>query len=156
MPSKHRVILSVLVLGSLWPQALLRAATPPAPGAEPAAAPAAAAGAPAAPAMLQRPTRVHHFMDKENVSLHSFNFAMMLADVATTQRALQVPGTRELNPLAKSPSGLVALKVAGFTAGLSLAYMLHQTGHHKAERFIPLVFGIPSGAAAAHNAGIHR
>jgi hypothetical protein len=34
--------------------------------------------------------------------------------------------------------------------------MMHKTGHHKAERLIPLMFGVPSGIAAIHNFGIHN
>jgi len=34
--------------------------------------------------------------------------------------------------------------------------MMHRSGHHRAERAIPIIFGLPSGIAAAHNFGIHR
>jgi hypothetical protein len=78
------------------------------------------------------------------------------ADVLTSLRALQVPGTREANPMARGQAALISLKIGGAGAGLGIAYAMHMTGHHKAERIVPLIFGIPSGIAAVHNAGIHR
>jgi hypothetical protein len=110
------------------------------------------------PIMVQRPTPppVHRFLDGQNICLHSINAIIMAADIASTHNALQAPGTRELNPLAQSQGGMIALKVAAVGAGLGIAYMLHKSGHHKAERVIPLIFGVPSGIAAAHNAGIHQ
>jgi hypothetical protein len=81
---------------------------------------------------------------------------MMAADLATTKRDLEAPGTREFNPLTQSPAARFSLKFAGFGAGLGISYILHRSGHHKAERIVPLLFGIPSGVAAAHNVGIHR
>jgi len=41
-------------------------------------------------------------------------------------------------------------------AGLGIAYVMHRSGHYKAERVIPMIFGVPSGLAALHNSGIHR
>ena len=105
---------------------------------------------------VEKPRPPHKFLDAANVSLQVLAASALTADLITTRRALAVPGTRELNPLAQSPGSLVALKVAGFAAGLSISYMLHQTGHHKAERFIPVVFGVPSGAAAVHNSQVSR
>jgi hypothetical protein len=86
----------------------------------------------------------------------SIGAAMMAADIVTTNRDLQMSGTRELNPLAQSPASRYALKFAAFGAGMGMSYMMHKTGHHKMERIIPLILGIPSAAAAAHNAEIHR
>ena len=98
----------------------------------------------------------HHFFDAKNVCLQSMSILGMAADVASTHRALEVPGTRELNPLTRSQGDLIALKLVGLGAGLGIAYMMHRSGHHKVERAIPLVLGVPSALAAAHNYGIHR
>ncbi len=110
------------------------------------------------PIIVERPTKVkpHRFFDGTNFCLQSVNALIMAGDIASTHRALQVPGSRELNPLGQSQGGLLALKIAGVGAGLGIAYMMHRSGHHKAERMIPLIFGVPSGIAAAHNAGIHH
>ena len=119
-------------------------------------APLAWASGAADPMVVTQPAPVHHFWDTANVGLQAIGAALLAADVATTQRALQVPGTHEMNPLAQSQGALMALKVAGFGAGIGLSYMLHRSGHHKIERIIPLIMGIPSGVSAAHNATIRR
>jgi len=108
------------------------------------------------PMVVESPAPVHRFLDAKNIGLQSLNALIMAADMASTHRALQVPGTRELNPLSRSQGTLIYLKVAGAGAGLGIAYMMHRTGHHKAERLIPLILGVPSALAAAHNAGIHQ
>jgi hypothetical protein len=107
------------------------------------------------PAVIQPPAQVHRFLDRQNVAVYTLNAIVMGADIATTRRALQVPGAYEVNPLMKSPGASIALKAASFGAGLGVAYMLHKSGHHKAERIVPALFGLPSAVAAAHNAGIH-
>ena len=107
------------------------------------------------PAVIEPPAQVHRFLDRENVAVYTLNAIAMSADIVTTRRALQVPGAYEANPLMKSQGAAIALKAASFGAALSVAYMLHKSGHHKAERIVPTLFGIPSVAAAMHNAGIH-
>jgi hypothetical protein len=108
------------------------------------------------PAVIQPPAPVHKFLDARNVAVFSLNAAVMVADIVTTRRALQVPGAYEANPLMKSQGATIALKSVSVCAGMATAYMLHKSGHHKAERFIPALFGIPSAIAAVHNAGIHQ
>jgi hypothetical protein len=108
------------------------------------------------PAVIQPPPSTpHHFLDAQNIGLLSLNAIIMAADIATTRRALQVPGTYEANPLMKSQGAAIAMKAATVGAGMGIAYMLHKSGHHKAERIVPLFMGVPSAIAAAHNAGIH-
>ena len=108
------------------------------------------------PKPVQRAAPVHKFLDAKNIGLQCANVLVMAADQASSRRALQVPGTSELNPLARSQGALLGLKVAGMGAGLGMAYVMHRTGHHKLERIVPVVFGAPSAVAAVHNAGIHR
>lgn len=115
---------------------------------------AAAAGA--NPMIVQPPAPVHRFFDAKTLCLQSLSIVAMAANVASTRRALQVPGTREINTISSSPEGLIALKIAGAGAGLGIAYMMHRTGHYKAERVVPIIFAVPSLFAAAHNSGIHR
>ena len=118
---------------------------------------ASAAGPAGANPMVVEPRApVHHFLDAKNIAMQSITAIILGADVATTNRALQVPGTREANPLAQSQAALIALKIGGVGAGWGIAYLMHKSGHHRAERIIPLIFAAPSGIAAIHNAGIHN
>lgn len=94
--------------------------------------------------------------DHETAVLLGVSALVMTADIATTRQALQVPGSREMNPLAQSPAALDTLKIAGFGAGLGISYLMHQTGHYKAERFALMLVAAPSAIAAVHNAGIQR
>lgn len=117
--------------------------------------PSSATAAAANPMIVERPVPVHRFLDAKNLTLLAANALIMAADVASTHQALQVPGAREMNPLAQSQGALISLKVAGVGAGLGIAYLMHRSGHHRAERVIPLLFGVPSALAAAHNSGMH-
>ena len=108
------------------------------------------------PAVIQPPpAKMHRFLDKQNLAIFSMDAAIMAADLATTRRALEVPGAREGNPLMRNEASALAMKFAGVGAGMGIAYMLHKSGHHRAERIVPIILGIPSGLAAVHNAGIH-
>jgi hypothetical protein len=108
------------------------------------------------PAVIQPPpSAAHHFLDARNISILSINAMIMAADIATTRRALQVPGAHEANPLMRNQGAAIAMKTATVCGGIGLAYMLHKSGHHKAERFVPLFMGVPSAIASVHNAGIH-
>lgn len=145
MKSKKQVLALVLAMGFGLLPTTAAAAGPP----------AGAAGG-ANPMFVEKPAPEHHFLDGKNVALQSLSILMMAADVASTNQALKVPGTHEVNPLAQSQTALISLKIAGAGAGLGISYMMHKTGHHKAERWIPVVFGVPSGIAAIHNFGIHN
>lgn len=158
MNTNKLAITLLLVMGlCAIPLSVLGASPDPAPPAPAAPVVPAAPGPPimVAPAIVRRPPAPHKFLDGPNVLIFGVSAAMMAADLATTRQALQVPGTRELNPLAHSTTSFSALKIAAFGAGIGIAYAMHKTGHHKAERIVPLVLGIPSGFAAAHNAWIH-
>lgn len=157
MNTNKRAITLLLAMGlCAIPSSVLGASPAPAAAAPAVAAPAAPAPPiMVVPAVVRRPPAPHKFLDGPNVLIFGVSAAMMAADLATTRQALQVPGTRELNPLAHSTTSFSALKIAAFGAGIGIAYAMHKTGHHKAERIVPLVLGIPSGFAAAHNAWIH-
>ena len=108
------------------------------------------------PAVIRAPLpKEHRFMDAQNIGIFSINAILMAADISTTRRALQVPGTHEANPLMRNQGVAIAMKTATVGAGIGIAYMLHKSGHHKAERLVPLFMGVPSAIAATHNAGIH-
>lgn len=99
---------------------------------------------------------VHKFFNRQNIALLGVSALVMTTDIATTRRALQVPGSREMTPLAQSPAALDTLKIVGFGAGLGISYLMHRTGHYKAERFALMLVAAPSAIAAVHNAGIQR
>jgi hypothetical protein len=107
------------------------------------------------PAVIQPPpAKAHRFFDKENLAIFSADAAIMAADFATSRRAMEAPGAREANPLMRTEASALAMKFAGVGAGVGIAYMLHKSGHHRAERIVPIILGVPSGLAAIHNAGI--
>src|ERR1019366_6375661 len=99
--------------------------------------PAAPLDAEPAPVTMQRQVPAHKFFDGRNIVNFSISGIMMTVDIAATNRALQVPGARELNPMGQSPAARYALKISSFGMGVGMAYAMHKTGHHKLERFIP-------------------
>lgn len=115
-------------------------------------------GLPAGPPVMTQPLPVHapKFFSKTRIIALSFGAAMMTADVLSTREALKVPGAHEANPLGQSAGARYALKFAGMGAGIGISYALNRTGHYKAARVVPMIIGIPSVAAAIHNAGIHK
>lgn len=95
---------------------------------------------PAAP----EPKPAHRFFDLKN-SLALSSFAVTLAgDELSTQKGLDRPGTREINPLARpfvqSRAGAVVYSVGSFGLLTGGMYLAHKTGHHKWERIVP--FGL--------------
>ena len=113
----------------------------------------------AAPAMMVSSPRVlpeapsqHRFWDRGNRALFVAVAAGSAADFAVTYSNLQ-NGGKELNPLTRVFSGStagLAANFAGQTAGvIGLSYFFHQTGHHKLERFTPLLnFGASAFAVS--------
>ena len=93
----------------------------------------------------------HRFLDRANVALHAVAVSGMVADIVSSHEALKQPGTRESNPLARSQGALIGLKVGGEAAAILVSYGLHRTGHHRAERIVPMLLGGPSWIAAVHN-----
>lgn len=118
--------------------------------------PSLVAGGASALVEAPAPAPSHKFFNRANLALFGISALIMVADVSTTRRALQTPGTRELNPLAQSPAQLDVLKFAGLGAGLGIAYMLHRQGHSKAERLVPVLVALPSAGAVVHNATLGR
>ena len=112
---------------------------------------------PASPAVIQvPPTQAPKFFTKARIISLSIGAAMMTADILTTRQALHAPGAHEANPMGQSPESRYALKFAGMGAGIGISYALHRSGHYKAARIVPMIIGLPSAAAAIHNAGIHK
>ena len=82
--------------------------------------------------------------------------AMMTADMITTERALQIPGIHEENPLARGTARMISLKIAGVGAGVGISYAFHRLGCERTALAVPIIFGSPSFAAAIHNATLKK
>ena len=105
------------------------------------------------PAIDIKPT--HKFFDTQNVFAFGLGGLMMVMDIASTRRALQIPGAHEANPLMGNSGVAVALKAGLFGGSMAITYALHRSGHHRMERVLPFIAGAPSLAASIHNFGIH-
>ena len=105
-----------------------------------------------APVVVQ--AKQHRFWDKAGTALQSLAIGSKVFDVAETERAKRIPGKYEMNPMLRSNAALVGVKLAGVGVELGIAAALHATGHHKAERWVPVLFAGPSLAAGIHNAGV--
>ncbi len=98
----------------------------------------------------------HRFFDKTNLWLHMSVVAGETSDLITTRRILQAGG-REANPLARPlmRAGLGGQMAATYGLGegsaLLASYLLHRTGHHKLERFVPITAFVLEGLATASN-----
>jgi len=101
----------------------------------------------------------HRFMDKTNLMLHSWNVAAETYDAVTTRRQLRGGRINELNPFGAlfvnhGWGGQLAFSY-GFGVGgpLLTSYMLHRTGHHKLERWVPVLNASGSTFAGSWNLG---
>ena len=93
------------------------------------------------PAVTRRAEQPHRFFDAKNAFAASA-FAIGLAgDSWSTQRALEYPGAREANPLARPfvSSRAGEAVYSGSSLGLMMGgmYLAHKTRHHKLERVVP-------------------
>src|SRR5690348_5545348 len=99
----------------------------------------------------------HRFLDKTNLVLHSWNVAAETYDAITTRRQIQGGRINELNPFGAlfvnhGWGGQLAFSY-GFGVGgpLLTSYMLHRTGHHKLERWVPVLNATGSTFAGSWN-----
>jgi hypothetical protein len=107
------------------------------------------------PVFLDRPARIRF----------SILAGLIAADSITTQRVLNMAGSREVNPLARpfvthGAAGQLAASSLGYAFGIGTSYFFHRTGHHKLERiFQDLAIGVEAacvtnnliqGARASH------
>jgi hypothetical protein len=103
--------------------------------------------------------RPHAFLDGPSLVLTMIESSALLADGATTQRALRrYPGSAyEADPLARpfvshGWPGEIAAGALVLTADVGVRYLLHRTGHHRLERWPPVVVAAVCAASAFHNA----
>ena len=97
----------------------------------------------------------HRFPDLKN-SLAISSFAVMLAgDSLSTQKGLDRPGYREINPIARpfvqTRAGAIVYATGSFGLVTGGMYLAHKTGHHKLERIVPFGLAAWEGFLAARN-----
>jgi hypothetical protein len=106
---------------------------------------------------------IHNFADKDNLRLQGINvFSQTLALLAIQSHdARGVPGGveargRTLDPFEKHFEsygygwGAVYCYGGGVGLNLAVAYVFHATGHHKLERWVPMVSIVHAEASAGY------
>ena len=84
----------------------------------------------------------HHFIDKTNLALFSADFLVRSLDAESTRRFMDAPCRcfveKDIGSIADSGPRMYSysLGIAGVAVGV--AYVLHRTGHHRLERFVPV------------------
>jgi|SRR5271165_276763 len=106
-------------------------------------------------ALPDAPSQQPHFWTLENNVSVSLLAGLITADAITTQRGLN-QGLREANPImrpfvTRGPAGAAAGSALGFGAGVGLVYLLHRTGHYKAERVTMRMIVAGESAVVANN-----
>jgi len=102
----------------------------------------------------------HKFWTLENKINFSVFAAELTADAITTQQGLN-RGMREANPLARpfvthGAGGQAAASAIGMGMVLGTAYLLHRTGHYKAERIAVRLMLAGEGYAVGQNIALLR
>jgi hypothetical protein len=98
----------------------------------------------------------HRFFDRTNLWLHLGAVAGETADLITTRRVIQLGG-REGDPLARPfvragiGGQMVGTYVLGEGSSVLASYLLHRSGHHRLERFVPIAVSVIESLAAASN-----
>ena len=111
----------------------------------PPAAPVAPEAKPERPGIsLAEVKRAHRFFDlKNSLAMSSFGIALT-GDSLSTQKGLDRPGYKEINPVARpfvsSRAGAIVYSTGSFGLMVGGMYLAHKTGHHKFERLVP--FGL--------------
>lgn len=101
--------------------------------------------------------QTHKFFDTTNVVWTAVETAALTVDGFSTQRSLKtVPGAYEADPIARpfvdrGWPGQIAGGALFIGADLGLRYLLHRKGHHRLERWIPLILTTDGIIGAADN-----
>jgi len=100
------------------------------------------------------------FWNTENKIEFSVLASLIAADAVTTQHGLN-QGYREANPVMRplvtqGAAGQAAASAIGFGAALGTGYILHRTGHYKAERIaVRSLMAIESGFVVNNLVRLH-
>lgn len=111
---------------------------------------------PAPASGARKPT--HRFFDTTNIVLTGVETAALTLDGVLTQRSLRtVPGAYEADPIARpfvdrGWPGQIAGGALFIGADLGLRYCLHRKGHHRLERWVPMILTTDGIIGAADNA----
>lgn len=103
-----------------------------------------------APVPVPEQTMTHRFFDRENLIGMAVHAAVRTADAVQTCTMLG-RGAREAWLPMKGCAGITAYSLAMVPAQIGNAYLLHRTGHHKLERWMPYVWAAPSAAGIAYS-----
>jgi hypothetical protein len=103
---------------------------------------------------------VHKFFDVKNAFALAAVGVSLAGDGWSTQRALALPGTRELNPVARpfvsSRAGEIAYSGTSFALFAGGMYVAHRTHHHRWERIAPFALAGWEGLLTAWNLHLGR
>lgn len=83
----------------------------------------------------------HKFLDGENLALFAGVAAVRALDFTST-RHFRERGLNEIlltNGIVDNKPLFATIEVAGTAASIGVAYLLHRTGHHRAERWVSIV-----------------
>lgn len=83
----------------------------------------------------------HRFWDRTNLGLFGGVAAMRALDYAST-RNMQRRGREEIllpDDVVNNSAGFAALEAAGVATSVGLSFWMHQTGHHRLERWVSIV-----------------
>ncbi len=112
--------------------------------------PASAAVVPAVVPSTQRFTaKPHAFFDRKNTIGFAVHGAIRAADAAQTCALLNKPGRRESWLPMNSCGAIVGYSMSMIPAQIGSSYLLHRSGHHTLERWLPYVWAAPSAAGFA-------
>lgn len=99
----------------------------------------------ATPGKLEIP---HQFFDRANLIGFSMHAAVRAADAAQTC-AMLGKGAHEAWLPMKSCAGITAYSLSMVPAQIASSYMLHRSGHHMLEKWMPYLWAAPSAAGIA-------
>ncbi len=109
--------------------------------------PAPSPAAPAVALVAAHPASTHVFWDRKNALLFSGVSAFRVLDYAST-RNMRDRGRQEIlltNSVVDNHPLFIGIEAAATGVSIGLSYLMHRTGHHKAERLLSV--GHMSGAA---------
>jgi hypothetical protein len=89
----------------------------------------------------QKTGSTHKFLDAENLGLFAGVAAMRALDFTSTQH-FRERGLNEVlltNEIVDNKPLFATIEVAGTAASIGVSYLLHRTGHHRAERWVSIV-----------------
>ena len=105
----------------------------------------------------EAPKPPHKFLDTKNIVLTGLETTALTLDGISTRRTLAtVPGTYEADPVARpfvdrGWPGQIAGGALFIGADVGLRNFLHRKGHHRVERWLPLILTVDGTIGAVDN-----